>query len=94
MKTNQVDRFAVRLSHYPQKNQKFGPLESTHLRSIGIKDARVEFTVSKEFGHWLIIRTQTMGVPMFTALGNPVTDIIWLLEGEGLMYNRLDAFLE
>ncbi len=35
-----------------------------------------------------------MAVPMFTALGNPVTDIICLLEGEGLMYNRLDAFLE
>ena len=35
-----------------------------------------------------------MAVPMFTALGNTVTDIIWLLEGEGLMYNRLDAILE
>ena len=35
-----------------------------------------------------------MAVPMFTALGNPVTDIIWLLEGEGLMYNRIEDFLE
>ena len=34
-----------------------------------------------------------MGVLTSMALGNQVKDIFSWVEGEGLMYNRLDAFL-